>query len=573
MTDLARLRQLVATTDAASDAELLDRFVTDRDGPAFAALVRRHGPMVLAVCRRVLRHRQDAEDAFQATFLVLARRAEAVKPQSLLGNWLYGVAYRTALGARRVTAARRVREARAAALRTGEVIPDDGLAAELREALDRELAALPDSYRAAVVACDLEGLHRRDAAVRLGWTEGTLSSRLARARALLARRMARYGLAIPAAGLVAIAPPAAVAAELLEPTIRFGKLVAVGEAAVAAPVAALMEGTMKTMFLAQFKALAASMVVGCAVAVTAIAGWRADEGGSADPAQQEPVKAAEAPKRTTPKAEKQSRVAPNADKERIAELEREREALLAELTKLHARLAKLEADARDADVKRDLAIARLEALRAAEREDLRPLTGQPRSPSTPPMVPAPPVPPVELAPPAPPAPPASRGNGPLVPAPPVPPVELAPPAPPAPRGNGPLPPPVIKPLATNPPAPPVPDTKLPPLSFPNQGSIESTQPKPAPFPNQPSRADGTQVKVKVVVRVYSVAELAVDDKDGEALVKVLRGVVEPKSWGADAGAEYLPGRKVLIVRQTAEVHDQVNELLATLRTQKAPTKK
>ena len=573
---------MVATTDTASDAELLDRFITDRDGPAFAALVRRHGPMVLAVCRRVLRHRQDAEDAFQATFLVLARRAEAVKPQSLLGNWLYGVAYRTALGARRVASARRVREARAAAMRTGELIPDDGLTAELREALDRELAALPDAYRAAVVACDLEGLQRRDAATQLGWTEGTLSSRLARARALLARRMARYGLVIPAAGLATVVAPAAVAGELLEPTIRFGKLVAVGEAAVAAPVAALMEGTMKTMFLAQFKALAASVVVGCAVAVTAVAGWRADEGGSADPTQQEPAKVAESPKRAAPKAEKEPRPAPKADKERIAELEREREILLAELAKLHARLAKLEAASREADAKRDVAIARLDALRAAEREAPRPIIEQPRTPATPTTPPSPPTPPVAATPPASPTPP--------------------PPPPPAPRGNIPLPPPAAKPPVANPTAPPVPDVKLPPLALPNQeGAIAAPRPEPTPKPaagplpplalpnqdktieagrpeplpaaNQPNRPSGTRVKVKVDVRIYSVAELAPDDKEGEALVKVVRAVVEPKSWGADAGVEYLPGRKVLVVRQTAEAHDQVDDLLAMLRKQKTPARK
>ena len=138
---------------------------------AFAALVSRHGPIVLAVCRRVLRHRQDEEDAFQATFLVLARRAAAVKPRSLLRNWLYGVAYRTALAAREMTLARYAREAKVAK-RVEDAAPAEGVAAELREALDRELAALPDVYRAAKVVCDPEGLSRREAANRLGWTQG-----------------------------------------------------------------------------------------------------------------------------------------------------------------------------------------------------------------------------------------------------------------------------------------------------------------------------------------------------------------------------------------------------------------
>src|SRR5205814_10639713 len=155
MTDARRcLRALLRSPEP--DAELLARFVADRDEESFGHLVRRHGPMVWGVCRRVLRHRQDAEDAFQATFLVLARRAGAVRPRSLLANWLYGVAYRTALEARRVSAVRREKERRAAAMRDPAVMPG-GPEPDVREALDRELAALPEVYRAAVVVCDLEG--------------------------------------------------------------------------------------------------------------------------------------------------------------------------------------------------------------------------------------------------------------------------------------------------------------------------------------------------------------------------------------------------------------------------------
>lgn len=240
MSDLVRCLRLVTNSDPESDATLLDRFITDRDGVAFAALVARHGPMVLAVCHRILGHRQDAEDAFQATLLVLARRAHAVRPRTMVGNWLYGVAYRTAQAARRGALNRRARETKVA-IRAADAAPEDtGLAPDLREVLDRELAALPDVYRAAVVACDLEGLSRREAAARLGWSEGTLSSRLTRARSLLARRLCRYGLVVPAAGLTAVAGPVAVAG-LAEPTIRLATLVAAGEAIVAAPVAALME--------------------------------------------------------------------------------------------------------------------------------------------------------------------------------------------------------------------------------------------------------------------------------------------------------------------------------------------
>src|SRR5688572_15302606 len=135
MADLARcLTRFVLDGSSELDSDLLSRFVATGDADAFAAIVHRHGPMVLAVCRRVLRHRHDAEDAFQATFLVLARRAAVVKPRSALGNWLYGVAYRTALGARRMAAARRAREARAGAMRDAEHAVDGGLLPDLREA-------------------------------------------------------------------------------------------------------------------------------------------------------------------------------------------------------------------------------------------------------------------------------------------------------------------------------------------------------------------------------------------------------------------------------------------------------
>src|SRR5262249_30291098 len=157
--------------------DLLVRFYTDRDEAAFAALVRRHGPMVLGVCRRLLNNRADADDAFQATFLVLARRARSVHKQSCLGSWLYTVAHRTASEARRTEHRHRVKEHRAATMRSEAVAPD--VPNDLTDILDRELSLLPEHYRAAVVACELEGLSRAEAARRLGWPEGTLSCRLA----------------------------------------------------------------------------------------------------------------------------------------------------------------------------------------------------------------------------------------------------------------------------------------------------------------------------------------------------------------------------------------------------------
>jgi len=591
MTDLARLRQLVVMTDAVPDADLLDRFITDRDGPAFAALVRRHGPMVLAVCRRVLCHRQDAEDAFQATFLVLARRAETIQLRSPLGSWLYGVAYRTALSARRAASVRRERESRAAGMKTEELIPDNGLTAELREALDRELAALPDTYRAAVVVCDLEGLHRRDAAVRLGWTEGTLSSRLARARALLARRLARYGLAVPAGGLAAVAGPEAVASTLVEPTVRLGALVAVGEAVVAAPVAALMEGTMKTMLLLKFKALAASAVVGCAVAATALAGWRADEVGTADPTQPNTPKAVDAPKRAAQRPGNESRVAPKSDKDRIAELERERDQLLKQVAELAARLDKIDAERRAAiiDAERRAALPekrkpaaenvapgdKLDAEKLAKEKFARDKAQAEKLAKDIAQV-------EKLA--REQAEKLSREKADKLDA-----EKLA-------RDIA----QAEKRAKTAQEAAQAAERRaLEKLKAAQEAAAQAQKqakealdlaqrdPAPKATPSPDRRPGGPAAKPAepgtlrepapatkgVVVRLYTVGDLVGNEKDGEALAKVVRATVDPKSWGVDAGVEYLPGRKVLVVRQTAKAHEEVNDLLVLLRSQKVPAAK
>jgi RNA polymerase sigma-70 factor (ECF subfamily) len=185
-----------------TDSALLESFLSRRDEAAFAALVRRHGPMVLGVCRRVLGNHHDAEDAFQATFLVLARKAASLRARDLLGNYLYGVAYRTALRARAMNARRRVHEQKAREAARVEAPAGDPWD-ELLPLLDRELAGLPERYRAAVVLCDLQGVTRREAARRLNLPDGTLSGRLTTARKLLARRLARYGLAVPGGALAA----------------------------------------------------------------------------------------------------------------------------------------------------------------------------------------------------------------------------------------------------------------------------------------------------------------------------------------------------------------------------------
>ena len=192
---LERLRRALAPDDTAGlgDAQLLARFVADRDQRAFAALVRRHGPLVLGVCRRLLRHQQDAEDCFQAAFLVLARRAGSVRQRASLASWLYGVAYRVARDAASAIARRRSRERQVERMPHPEVPPQEPQ--DWRPLLDQELMALPEKFRAAVVLCDLEGRTRKEAACVLKIPEGTLSSRLAAGRRLLAQRLTRRGLA------------------------------------------------------------------------------------------------------------------------------------------------------------------------------------------------------------------------------------------------------------------------------------------------------------------------------------------------------------------------------------------
>src|SRR5262245_42678971 len=173
---LGHLRRavLLRETTTLTDGQLLERFLSCREEAAFAVLVRRHGPMVLGVCRRVLGHEQDAEDAFQATFLVLVRRAASVVPRDLVGNWLYGVARRTALKAKAAASRRQAQE------RPLEDVPgterrEEGPGPDLRPLLDQELSRLPDRYRAPVVLCDLEGRSRGEAARQLGCPEGTVS--------------------------------------------------------------------------------------------------------------------------------------------------------------------------------------------------------------------------------------------------------------------------------------------------------------------------------------------------------------------------------------------------------------
>jgi erythromycin esterase len=250
------------------DGELLRRFAAGRDQAAFAALVRRHGPMVLCVCRRVLGSWHDAEDAFQATFLVLARKAGTPAWQSSVANWLYLVAYRLARKARAQAAGRAVRERRATA-REGVDAAEEMTWRELRAVLDEELARLPERYRAPLVLCCLEGTTRDEAARRLGWPLGTLKKRLHRGRELLQSRLTRRGLALSAALFTPLLAQggarAAVPAALARSTVLAAEGFAAGRAlhagVISARALALATGGMRTMMTVKIKGVAVILLV------------------------------------------------------------------------------------------------------------------------------------------------------------------------------------------------------------------------------------------------------------------------------------------------------------------------
>ena len=254
--------------DPPSDADLLSRYVRTRENEAFAELLQRHGPVVLGVCRRLLANTHDAEDAFQAVFLVLARKAPSVQPPGMVGNWLYGVAVRTANKAK-LAAARRWRREMAMAM-ANRAEPDSRSAlelAELRAAIDRELGLLPEKLRAAVVLCDLGGKSRSEAARELGCPEGTITARLHRARKLLAERLTKRGIARSATGISAILTPelamAAVAPDLARATMLAAESFATcsASAAISPTVQALAEGVMRTMTNGTFNMIVAAVVL------------------------------------------------------------------------------------------------------------------------------------------------------------------------------------------------------------------------------------------------------------------------------------------------------------------------
>ena len=259
---LGHLHRRVAPPAEFSDSQLLQRFVGRRDESAFEALLQRHGPLVWGVCRRVLRNGADAEDVFQAAFLVLAQKAGSIRTQTALASWLYGVAYRLALKARQRAQRRTACERQSAAIPRSEPPDADP---ELRTILDEELGQLPDRYRAPLVLCYYEGKTNEQAAQALGWPTGSISKRLARARELLRRRLVRRGVTAPAA-LVATAlagaAEAAVPAGLMRSTSAAVLTASCARGGAGASAAtALARSVVREMTLARFKSLTAAFLL------------------------------------------------------------------------------------------------------------------------------------------------------------------------------------------------------------------------------------------------------------------------------------------------------------------------
>jgi RNA polymerase sigma factor (sigma-70 family) len=254
------LQHLRETTDPAgtpADADLLERFVIRRDEAAFAALVARHGPMVLGVCRRLLQDLHDAEDAFQATFLVLARKAGTLGRGDPIGAWLHGVACRTAAHARAARARRRAHERRETAMRAAQPTPAV-LWEDLKPLLDEEIRRLPDKYRVPVVLCYLGAKTYDEAAREIGCPKGTLATRLAKARELLRERLSDRGVTLAAAGLAAIFAENARAG--VPASLHTATVAAATSAGASVGVATLTEGVLKAMSGPKLKAVTLLLV-------------------------------------------------------------------------------------------------------------------------------------------------------------------------------------------------------------------------------------------------------------------------------------------------------------------------
>lgn len=288
------LRRLAdAPVAEGTDAQLLQQFVACRNEEAFATLVRRHGGLIRTVCRHILHREEDVEDALQATLLVLACKAAAIRKANSVASWLYGVAYRTAMNAKKTAARRRQRE-RQAESRSPEQPVSEAVLRELQTILDEEVQRLPQKYRAPFVVCCLEGKSKAEAARELGWKEGTVSGRLAQARKRLQQRLSRRGVTLSAAlcatGVFQDTAAAAVPAAVIRAVLSF----AAGKtSAVSIPAVTLAEGVVKAMLATKLKLGAVLLltlgVLATGVGLAAHHGFAARQAEASQPEQRRAV--------------------------------------------------------------------------------------------------------------------------------------------------------------------------------------------------------------------------------------------------------------------------------------------
>jgi RNA polymerase sigma factor (sigma-70 family) len=276
--DLNRLF-VEGTVSGLADDQLLDRFLATRDGAAFEALMARHGPMVLRVCRAVVRNPSDAEDAFQATFLVMVKKARTLRCRANVGGWLYMVAYRVAIQANAAAARRRVQERRAGEMSALTSSHDPIVSDDLVPVLHEEIARLPERFRLAVVLCDLQGLTQAEAAESLQWSTRTLQRRLAEGRERLKLRLGRRGLECSGAVLAALRlrnagtliPPAwqestlRAALDLLNSTVAAGT--------VSAAAHSQTHEVLKKMFVQKLVVASAALMGACLTIWALSAAW------------------------------------------------------------------------------------------------------------------------------------------------------------------------------------------------------------------------------------------------------------------------------------------------------------
>src|SRR5262245_40607704 len=301
-----RIRALAAvhTSRTCSDRELLQRFLTADDEAAFTLLVERHGPMVQALCRRLLRDRHEADDACQAAFLVLARKARSVRKQESLASWLHGVAFRISLSLRRQRA-RRVRREQAASRPDVQAADDNLTWRELRAVLDEELERLPERYRAPLILCYLEGKTRDEAAQQLGAKPGALHGLLDRGRKLLRDRLSKRGLPLSAALFAtalaesatraALAPAVAVASARAALALVRGETI--GDGLIGSQVLTLVTEASQAMFMTKLK-VGAALVVAAGILTSVVGGSLSSVSFAQAPASQ--------PKSSTPAATPQT---------------------------------------------------------------------------------------------------------------------------------------------------------------------------------------------------------------------------------------------------------------------------